>query len=83
MSGTIFARVPGDLKPALASERRFARAEGDCPVCSETMADRGCPVVLVFAGIIPEDRREGPGRWTNGVAVAVHARCAGVPEEEP
>lgn len=80
-------RVPADLKPVLANERRYAphrRHSLDCepcPVCDEPLGKR--VIVLVFAGIMPEDRKEGAGRWTTGAAVAVHAVCAGVPETEP
>jgi hypothetical protein len=73
-------RVPAGLKPTLANGRRFPAADGWCPVCDETLAEG--PVVLVFCGIAPADRREGENRWTNGGAVAVHAVCAGVPDEE-
>ena len=74
-------RVPSDMLPVLASERRFPKADGWCPVCDEALDD-GAPVVLVFCGIAPEDRKEGPGRWTTGGAVAVHSACAGVPANE-
>ena len=78
-------RVPADLKPVLAHERRWPAHRGHpldacpCPVCDEPLGDK--VIVLVFAGIMPEDRKENPvGRWTTGGAVAVHAVCAGVPE---
>lgn len=69
------------MKPVLANERRWPSAEGHCPVCDGSLTGGG-PVVLVFAGIQAEDRKEGANRWTTGAAVAVHAECAGVPEEE-
>jgi hypothetical protein len=78
-------RVPADLKPVLANERRFAAGRGHpidempCPACDEPL---GAGVtVLVFVGYHPEDRKDGG--WTTGAAVAVHALCAGVPETEP
>lgn len=81
-------RVPADLMPVLANERRFAPMNPDhplagepCPVCEEPLG--GGTTVLVFAGIEAGDRKEGPGRWTTGAAVAVHARCAGVPATKP
>jgi hypothetical protein len=81
-------RVPADLKPTLANERRFPPMTPDhplayvpCPVCGEALRER--VTVLVFAGIMAEDRKEGPNRWTTGGAVAVHAVCAGVPELAP
>lgn len=75
-------RIPADLMPVLAGERRWPAANGWCPVCNDSLAN-GRPVVLVFCGIDPEDRKEGPNRWTTGGAVAVHAQCAGVPDGEP
>ena len=71
-------RVPADAKPVLASERAFDIAPDhplsgqDCPVCDGPLM--GQPVVLVFAGIGPDDRK--PGGWTTGAAVAVHEACA-------
>jgi hypothetical protein len=50
-----------------------------CPVCGGALGSG--VVVLITAGIAPEDRQ--PGGWVTGSAVAVHAVCAGVPEEEP
>jgi hypothetical protein len=49
-----------------------------CPVCDQALG--GEVTVLVFAGIMPEDRK--PSGWTTGAGVAVHAACAGVPDEE-
>jgi hypothetical protein len=78
-------RVPADAKPVLANERRFAANRGHplddypCPVCDGPLGEQ--VTVLVLAGIAPEDRK--PGGWTTGSAVAVHAACAGVPDEEP
>ena len=78
-------RVPAATMPVLASERRFAADRGHpldvrpCPVCDGPLGER--VTVLVFAGIAPEDRK--PSGYTTGGAVAVHAACAGVPEEEP
>ena len=78
-------RVPADAVPVLASERRFAANRCHpidslpCPVCDGPIGDR--VTVLVFAGIAPEDRK--PAGFTVGGSVAVHAVCAGVPEEEP
>jgi hypothetical protein len=77
-------RVPADAKPVLASERRFAAGRGHpldnfpCPVCGGPLGEQ--VIVLVLAGIAPEDRK--PAGWTTGGAVAVHAACAGVPEQE-
>lgn len=62
-------------------------AEHVCPVCDGPLyatprADgEGLdmvpgPVVLVFVGIAPEDRKDAG--WTTGAAVAVHEACAGV-----
>ncbi len=71
--------------PVLASGRRFAAGRGHpldaypCPVCDGPLGDQ--VTVLIFAGIAPEDRK-GHG-FTTGGAVAVHADCAGVDEEEP
>lgn len=73
-------RISNDLQPVLANSRRFPSADGWCPVCDETLAEG--PVVLVFCGIAPIDRKEGENRWTTGGAVAVHAVCAGVPAPE-
>jgi hypothetical protein len=78
-------RVPAGASPVLATERRFAvapdhpLAAGVCPACDLPLP--GSPAVLVLVGIAPEDRK--PAGWTTGGAVAVHAVCAGVPEEEP
>lgn len=78
-------RVPADVKVTLASGRRMAARRGHpidtepCPVCDRALGDG--VTVLVFVGIAPEDRK--PGGYTTGGAVAVHAACAGVPEEEP
>lgn len=78
-------RVRSDAKPVLASDRRFAARRGHpidsdpCPVCDGPLGDR--VTVLVFVGIAPEDRK--PGGYTTGGAVAVHAACAGVPDEGP
>jgi hypothetical protein len=90
-------RVAAGMKPVLANESRFTvqpehPAAGDlCPACDMPLfgtprEDGGmtmepAPVVLVFVGIAPADRK--PGGWTTGGAVAVHAVCAGVPETEP
>jgi hypothetical protein len=71
-------RVPSDLKPVLGSERRFQYAQGPCPACGDLL-DEGGPVVLVFVGIAPSDRK---GKYANGGTVAVHAACAGVPDQE-
>lgn len=76
-------RVPAATMPVLASERRFAANRGHpldeypCPVCDGPLGER--VIVLVFVGIAPEDRK--PGGYTVGGSVAVHAVCAGVPEE--
>jgi len=78
-------RVPADAGPVLASERRFAANRGHpldnlpCPVRGGPLGEQ--VIVLVLAGIAPEDRK--PAGWTTGGAVAVHAACAGVPEGEP
>lgn len=72
-------RVPADLKVTLANERRFPAPEPShglhgepCPVCDEPLATG--PLVLVFVGIMAEDRKAGG--WTTGAAVAVHEACA-------
>ena len=76
-------RVPALMEPVLASPRRFTiaadhpLAAGFCPVCDGPLT--GQPVVLVFVGIAPEDRK--PAGFTTGGAVAVHAACTGVPEQ--
>lgn len=78
-------RIPADAKVPLASGRRFAAHRGHpldplpCPVCDGPLGEK--VTVLVIVGIAPEDRK--PGGYTTGAAVAVHAECAGVPEEEP
>jgi hypothetical protein len=85
-------RVPAGLRPVLASERRMTIPPGHplagsgCPACGHALGDDprsawarqpdGSPVVLVFAGIAPGDRKETG--WTAGAAVAVHEQCAGV-----
>lgn len=72
-------RVPADMQVTLANGRVFDPApEGHwlhdaiCPVCDELLGKGR--TVLVFAGILPEDRK--PGGWTTGAAVAVHQACA-------
>lgn len=77
--------VPADARPVLASEIIFT-IEPDhllygqpCPACGQPLSVTA-DVVLVLAGIAPEDRRES-GLVTGG-AVAVHAACAGVEGEE-
>lgn len=73
-------RVPADARPVLASDREFVIADGHplaatgCPACDAPLAN-GCKVVLILAGIMPEDRKLAG--WTTGGAVAVHAACAG------
>jgi hypothetical protein len=77
--------VPAGARPVLASERRMGARRGHpidqspCPVCDLPLGDQ--VIVLVLAGIEPGDRK--PSRQATGAAVAVHAMCAGVPEEEP
>jgi len=73
-------RVSNDMKPVLANDRRWPAADGYCPVCDGTLENG--PVVLVFCGIAPGDRKDGADRWTTGGAVAVHELCAGVPAPE-
>lgn len=72
-------RIPADMKVTLANEHRFDPApeghwlhEVPCPVCDESLG-RGA-TVMVFVGILPEDRK--PAGWTTGAAVAVHEACA-------
>jgi hypothetical protein len=78
-------RVPATAMPVLASERRFGARRGHpmdnlpCPACDQPLGDG--VTVLVFVGIMPEDRK--PRGFTTGAAVAVHAACACVPDEEP
>lgn len=78
-------RVFATAKPLLATGRRFTirashpMAGQDCPVCEEPLLDR--VLVLVLAGIAPEDRKADG--VTTGAAVAVHALCAGYAPEEP
>lgn len=74
-------RVPADARPVLASDRLFT-IEPDhalygqpCPACGLPLSVTA-DVVLVLAGIAPEDRKESG--YTTGGAVAVHAACAGV-----
>jgi hypothetical protein len=70
-------RVPALAKPVLASDRVFDIAPGhplsdqDCPVCDGPLV--GHPVVLVFVGIAPDDRK--PAGFTTGGAVTVHEAC--------
>jgi hypothetical protein len=77
-------RVPAGATPVLASERRFAANRGHpldglpCPACDRPLGEQ--VTVLILAGTAPEDRKEHG--WTYAAAVAVHAACAGVPEEE-
>lgn len=76
-------RVPSDTRPVLASKRRVAIERGHplhdqpCPVCGDRLGS--AVTVYVFLGIEPGDQKP-PGGWTTGVAVMVHAICAGVPE---
>lgn len=78
-------RVPAGTMPVLADERRFTILPGHplydelCPVCAGLLGE--LVAVLVFAGIKPASRK--PGGQTTGAAVAVHAMCAGVPDEAP
>lgn len=78
-------RVPATARPVLASERRMSIRpdhplyDSPCPVCDHPLGEM--VTVLVLAGIEPGDRK--PTGWTTGAAVAVHALCAGVPEEAP
>ena len=78
-------RVPASARPVLASGRRMTMQPGHpmydelCPVCDNLLGGR--VIVLVLAGIAPEDQKDGG--YTTGGAVAVHAACAGVPEKEP
>lgn len=78
-------RVPSAMMPVLAGERRMTIQKNHplhdepCPVCDGPLGE--AVTVLVFAGIEPGDRK--PSGWTTGAAVAVHAACAGVPEERP
>lgn len=78
-------RIRADAKVVLASERRMDLARGhplflqQCPVCDEYLGEY--TIVLVFVGIHPKDRKDNG--YTIGGTVAVHARCAGVPEIEP
>jgi hypothetical protein len=77
--------VPAGAMPVLANERRFTVLPGHplyeelCPVCDGLLGE--LVAVLVFAGIEPGDRK--PRGHTTGAAVAVHAMCAGVPDEAP
>lgn len=77
-------RVPAGARPVLASERRMTMAPGHplyaqpCPACDRPLG--GEAVVLVLAGIAPQDRKASG--YATGAAVAVHAACAGVPEGE-
>lgn len=78
-------RVPADARPVLASEKRMNIERGHplydepCTVCDNRLGDG--VTVLILAGIDPEDQRPEPaGRWTTGVAVCVHAVCAGYPK---
>lgn len=78
-------RVPAGAMPVLASERRFAAGRGHpldplpCPACGKPLGE--AVTVLIVAGIAPEDRK--PAGATTAGTVAVHAACAGVPDQEP
>jgi hypothetical protein len=78
-------RIPADAKPVLASGRRFTIGSHHplynelCPVCDGPLGEGVS--VLIVAGIEPSNRK--PGGWATGAAVAVHAACAGVRDEEP
>lgn len=75
-------RVRSDITPVLASERRVNIQRGHpqydqpCPVCTKRLGSD--PTVYVLIGVDPEDRKPEPGQWTTGVAIMVHAVCAGV-----
>ena len=77
-------RIPASARPVLASERRITIApdhpmhESRCPVCDRFLGDG--VTVLIVAGIEPGDRKLAG--YVTGAAVAVHAACAGVPDEE-
>lgn len=78
-------RVEAGLMPVLASQRRISIVPGHlmylslCPACERPLGEG--VTVLVLAGIAPENRQ--PGGCVNAGTVAVHAACAGVPDEEP
>lgn len=78
-------RIPAFFIPSLASECRMSLGQGHplfndlCPVCDEPLGTMA--IVLVAIGIPPENRKSAG--YTTGAAVAVHAVCAGVPEQEP
>ncbi len=79
-------RVSVDAKPTVASGRRMILEpdhplyHGVCTVCNRTLGgpDPGRTVILILAGIAPEDRK--PSGYTTGSAIAVHTRCAGFPD---
>jgi hypothetical protein len=75
-------RVPAGVKPVLAGDRRFPVPPGHpfhgtpCPACDLPLGYGA--TVLVLIGTDP-----GPEGAARGKAIAVHASCAGVPEQEP
>lgn len=76
-------RVPAELKVTTVGGVRTlppdSQLHGEpCPACGDPLHIR--PIVLVAIGISPEDRK--PGGYTTGGAVAVHADCAGTPDDE-
>jgi hypothetical protein len=77
-----------DAKPVLATgnvidlqpTHPLALSEALCPACDGPLA--GTKIVLVLAGISPEDRERATGAWGTGGAVAVHAAGAGVAPDD-
>lgn len=47
-----------------------------CPVCDEPIGDE--PMVLVYVGVEPDNRRDG---WMRGAGIPVHAVCTNMPKE--
>lgn len=69
-------RVPADACPYTVGDIKHISADHPlagypCPVCDGPLDEQ--PVTLVHVGTHPDDRK--PRGWTNGAAVAVHARC--------
>jgi hypothetical protein len=73
----IYVRHQG---PVATSGRVFPtnRTPYPCAACGDFSSDE--PIVLVPIGFDDDESRKKAeaGRWTNAVAIVVHARCAGV-----
>lgn len=87
ISRTIPVRVPADTMPTVLDEPRVL-PDGHparlipCAACAELIGVVR-PMVLVYVGTVPAQRR--PGGSMRGTGVPVHADCAGIasaPEEQ-